>query len=275
MPEVLVDGRPADRVPVDDRGLLYGDHLFETVAFVAGRAPLWDWHMARLQRDAERLQIPSPDPQELLDESRQVLDDAPRAVVRITLTRGSGGQAYFPPETTRPRRILMRRPWPESIDRQRRFGLTVGTSPIRLASGSTLAGIKHGNRLEQVLAAGRARKEGFDEALLFDADGCLVEAMASNVIVGLDDRVITPDTSRAGVAGVGLAWLREQGDVAIETGSIKADELARAQWAVVINSVVGIRPIATLDGRRLTIADECRRWQKLWDRLFECADSSR
>lgn len=275
MPEVLVNGRPADRLPVDDRGLLYGDHLFETVAFVAGRAPLWDWHMARLQRDAERLHIPSPDPQDLLNESRQLLGDAPRAVVRITLTRGSGGQAYFPPDTTEPRRILMRRPWPESIERQRRSGLVVGTSPIRLASDSTLAGIKHGNRLEQVLAAGRARKDGFDEALLFDADGRLVEAIAGNVIVGLGDRVITPDTSRAGVTGVGLAWLREQDAVAIETGTARADELTRAQWAVVINSVAGIRPIVNLDGRRLAIADQCRCWQKLWDRLFECADSSR
>lgn len=273
MPEVLVNGRPADRVSADDRGLLYGDHLFETVAFVAGRAPLWDWHMARLQHDAVRLLMPPPDGEVLADECRRLLDDTPRAVVRMTITRGSGGRAYEPPTQPRPRRILMRRPWPGAIDRQRRMGLAVGTSPVRLASGSTLAGIKHGNRLEQVLAAERAHHEGLDEALLFDAEDGLIEAIAGNVVVGLDDRAVTPDTSRAGVTGVGLAWLRAQQGVNIETATLGADELTRSSWAVVINSVAGIRPIATLDGRRLAIADECRRWQKLWDRLFECADS--
>jgi 4-amino-4-deoxychorismate lyase len=272
MIEALVDGKPDDRVAVDDRGLLYGDHLFETIAFVGGRAPLWRFHMARLVRDARRLLMPEPDIDRLASECARLVAERPRAVVRVTLTRGSGGRAYEPPADPSPRRILLCRPWPSGLSADRTRGIVLHTSPIRLSIGPELAGIKHGNRLEQVLAAEHARRAGVDEAALFDVRGRLVEAIAGNLIVIVDGRAVTPGLDEAGVAGVGLQWLSERVEGDLVTGELDSDKLRRAEGVMVINSIAGIRPVRRLDDRPLAIAHACRRWQQLWNELFECED---
>ncbi|WP_376695467.1 aminodeoxychorismate lyase [Wenzhouxiangella sp. EGI_FJ10305] len=272
MVDALVNGEPCNVVPLDDRGLLYGDHLFETVAFVCGRAPLWDRHMARLARDARRLLMPEVDPDLLAAECARLVDGQRRAVVRITLTRGSGGRAYEPPDAPRPRRILARRPWSATIDQVRTEGIVLHTSPVRLSVGRELAGIKHGNRLEQVLAAEHARRAGVDEAVLFDVDGRLVEAIAGNLVLLIDGKAVTPRLAGSGVAGVGLEWLGERLGSDLATRELDAENLRRAESAMVINSVAGIRPVRKLDDRALEISETCRRWQRLWDELFECED---
>lgn len=272
MPEALIDGRPSAYVPVDDRGLLYGDHLFETVAFVAGQAPLWERHMDRLIDSARRLLIPPPDPRLLASECTRLVAAEQRAIVRITLTRGSGGHAYEPPVQVKPRRILTRRCWPTGIESARQRGIVVHTSPVRLAAGGPLVGLKHGNRLEQVLAAEQARRSGVEDALLFDARDRLVEAIAGNLVLILDGRPVTPRLCGAGVAGVGLQWLNEQLGGNLLTQDLDQLSLRRAQAVMVINSVTGIRPVRQLDDRVLQIGEACRRWQRLWDDLFRCAD---
>ncbi|NBB93287.1 MAG: aminodeoxychorismate lyase [Gammaproteobacteria bacterium] len=270
MVDALVNGEPATAVALDDRGLLYGDHLFETIAFIGGRAPLWRLHMARLTADASRLLIPPPDSELLAAECDRLLDGRDRAVIRITLTRGSGGRAYEPPAEPRPRRILLRRPYPSDLDTAREQGLWLVTSPVRLASRSVLAGIKHGNRLEQVLAAEAARRAGADEAVLFDAEGRLVEAIAGNLVLFIGERAVTPAASGAGVAGVGLRALKELlGDRLVEA-ELDARSLEQAAGILVINSVAGIRPVRRLDDRALAIGEPCRSWQRLWSERFEC-----
>lgn len=272
MVDVLVNGEPIDVVPADDRGLLYGDHLFETVAFVGKRAPLWKLHMARLARDARRLSIPAPAPELLASECARLVAGEPRSVVRITLTRGSGGRAYEPPDEPDPRRILMRRSWPSGLDSAREAGIVLHTSPVRLAIGGPLAGIKHGNRLEQVLAAARVRRAGVDEAVLLDCEGRVVEAIAGNLIVVIEGKAITPQPAGAGVAGVGLQWLRERLGRELSVGDVMEKDLQRAEGVVVINSVAGIRPARVLDDRPLAIPGQARAWQRIWDEVFECKD---
>lgn len=270
MADWLVDGSIAGTIPLDDRGLLYGDHLFETIAFVGQHPPLWQRHMARLEAGAERLMMPPPDAGRLLADARRLVAGHHRSVVRITLTRGSGGRAYTPPADVAPRCVLARRPWPADIDRQRDHGITVHVSPVRLAVDGELAGIKHGNRLEQVLAAEHARRAGYDEAVLFDAAGSLAEAIAGNVIVFLEGRAVTPPLDRCGVDGVGLGWLRAHKGVDIASARVEPADLERAEALVVINSVAGIRPVRVLGERQLPVAEACRQWQRLWNGLFEC-----
>jgi 4-amino-4-deoxychorismate lyase len=263
MTEVLVDGRPTDCIPADDRGLLYGDLLFETIAFVDGHAPLWSWHWRRLCAGCERLGLAAPSESELLEDCRK-LAGGDRCVVRATVTRGSGGRAYEPPVEPACRRIVQRRPWPSAVDRFRQGGMRLVTSPVRLASTSPIAGMKHGNRLEQVLAARDCAGQGGDEALIYDAQGRLVEAIASNLIVVLGARALTPATDSAGVSGVGLAWLREQAGIVLETAELTAVHVAGADEIMVINSVAGIRPVTAVDDHRFAIGLTCRAWQRLW-----------
>jgi len=272
MVEALIDGERAGSLPADDRGLLYGDHLFETVAFVKTRAPLWDLHMARLAHDARRLLMPMPDPSLLACECQRLIEGRERAVVRITISRGSGGRAYEPPPNPSPRRIVMRRAWPQGLKVARERGIALHISPVRLAVGGVLVGIKHGNRLEQVLAAEHARRSGVDEAVVFDGDGRLVEAIAGNLLVMIDGQAVTPRLIGAGVAGVGLQWLREKVGAELTERELDAGDLRRSEGLLVINSVAGIRPARLLDGRPLAVPERVRRWQRLWNELFECED---
>ncbi len=264
MVEMLVDGQPGESIPADDRGFLYGDLLFETIAFHDGQAPLWAWHWRRLRAGCERLGLTAPAEDLLLEECRRVAVGK-RCVVRATLTRGSGGRAYEPPVEPACRRIVQRRAWPSDADRFRQEGMRLVTSPVRLASGSVIAGLKHGNRLEQVLAARHCAELGADEALLYDAGDRLVEAIASNLVIVVDGRALTPSTDSAGVSGVGLAWLCDQPGVALETVELTAREVDRADEIMVINSVAGIRPVTAVDDHHFAIGATCRAWQDLWD----------
>src|SRR6056297_837967 len=128
----LVNGEPDALIAPTDRGLLYGDGLFETIVFHRGRSALRSLHMARLVDGCRRLALPRPDVDLLAAECHERLGNGNSAVIRIAITRGSGGRAYFPPETAEPTRILMRREMPNDLTLQRVSGLAMHTSTIRL-----------------------------------------------------------------------------------------------------------------------------------------------
>ena len=268
MTEMLINGVPASRLPADDRGLLYGDGLFETIAFYGGSSPLWPLHMDRLGRGCAVLDLPVPNPGVLLEEARRLIAARGREVVRITLTRGSGGRAYFPPEPVSPNRILMRQEFPNDLEDQWQHGIRAVTSPIVLEGPPMLAGLKHLNRLAQVQIARHCHGKGAREALVADRHGRLVEALTGNLVVVRDSRMLTPAAHDAAVAGVGLAWLKEQVGTALEAVELPVAALGPEDEIWVINSVSGIRPVSRLDGLVRPIGSACRAWQERWQQLI-------
>lgn len=261
--QVLVDGRARGAIPADDRGLLYGDGLFETVAFHAGCAPLWDRHMARLQRGCRVLDLPPPDPELLHAEAGGLAGDDDSAVVRITWTRGSGGHAYAPPADPQPRRILMRRQWPADLAGQRGDGIAVITADHRLCGGE-LARLKHLNRLDQVLIAAECQRRSAREAVVRNRQGDLAEALTGNLVVVADGLLQTPEPGAGGVEGVGLEWLLNAAGSGIRRARLTPDDLGPDTEIWVINSVTGIRPVSRLDGHPRPISAVCREWQRRW-----------
>jgi 4-amino-4-deoxychorismate lyase len=257
----LVNGEAGALVRPDDRGLLYGDGVFETIAFHAGRSALWPLHVARLRRGCAALGLPAPDEDTLSAECRQLVQGHARAVVRIALTRGSGGRAYCPPATLAPTRILIRRDWPAGIDRRRQRGLTMRTARRRLVD-AVGGGLKHANRLAQVEIA--RELDGADEALVLDPDGYLAEALTGNLVVVRDTELIAPGPHPAAVAGVGLAWLRARAGGALVERPVRADELGPDDAIWVINSVQGPCPVRRLDGRALPRDAVLPSWQAAW-----------
>jgi 4-amino-4-deoxychorismate lyase len=262
--KTLIDGKARSQVSALDRGLLFGDGLFETMAFARGRCPLWERHMQRLLRGCRMLGLPSPDVEQIDRECRQLAGDVERSVIRLTLTRGSGGRGYWPDPEARPTRIVQRRDWPEAQTVQYRTGLKAMTSSLRISIQPALTGLKHSNRLEQVLAARECQQFAVDEALVFDQNGFLAEAVSSNLLLRIDGQWTTP-SSPAAVAGVGLEWLVDASPLPIEARAIDGTELARADSILVINSVGGIRPLRCVDQRQLVIDEDCRRLQRLWN----------
>ena len=249
---MLINGQCGDSIAVLDRGLQYGDGLFETIAFIRGNAPLWNRHMGRLSEGCHRLAFPQPDRERLALEARQLLhrDDAStdRQVIKIIITRGEHGSAYFPREGDATR-ILYTRDWPQRVQQ----GIALHLCRTRLATGSPLAGLKTLNRLEQVVAAAEIRKAGFQEGLLCDADGFMVEALMSNLFWLKQGVLYTPLLDRCGVSGVMRAEVIEQAEhFGMRVQEVReTPEMLDTAEAMFLTNALGLTVVGEFSGKRM------------------------
>jgi len=248
----LIDGRPVDCLPVQDRGLHYGDGLFETLAARDGQLLCWKEHFARLAAGCERLGMACP-PQALLEgEARELATGNGHCVVKIILTRGQGGRGYLPPEPARPARIVARYPWPGWPEEYRAEGVIVRYCRIRLGINAVLAGLKHLNRLEQVLARNEWRDPAIAEGLMQDTQDNVIEGTMSNLFLISGQKLLTPDLDQCGVAGViRHRILTVAPALGLETviTLVSRDDLSAADEIFLCNSVIGVWPIRRLADR--------------------------
>jgi 4-amino-4-deoxychorismate lyase len=148
---ILLNGIPQTHIEISDRGLQYGDGLFETISVYNGKAIFLAQHIDRLTASCQRLLIPAPDLDTLHAEIKQLCQGVEQAVLKIIITRGSGGRGYRQPDTIQASRILSLHPFPNYPDSYQQQGITARFCDTRLGLNPTLAGMKHLNRLEQVL----------------------------------------------------------------------------------------------------------------------------
>lgn len=246
---VFVGERRVDGVPAGDRGVAYGDGVFETMRGHRGGVPWWEAHWARLALGAERLGLALPREALVRDAAARLLDGGD-AVLKLVLTRGDRARGYAPVRDATPTWILSTHPLPAP---PRAGGLALRWCVTRLSHQPLLAGIKHCNRLEQVLARGEWPAPGepggdaFDEGLLLDMDGHVVGATAANLFVLRGDRWTTPPVDRCGVAGVARAWLA--GASGAVEGRLSPEDVESADAVVLCNAVRGILPVARLQAR--------------------------
>jgi 4-amino-4-deoxychorismate lyase len=262
---VLVNGEPATTIDVMDRGLQYGDGLFETIAMRKGRPRLLAYHLERLAEGCNRLGIASPDAAVLGREIAKTAT-APDCVVKVIVTRGSSGRGYRPPTNAAPTRIVAAFPWPVLAGERTPDGARLRFCDTRLSSNTRLAGLKHLGRLEQVLARGEWDDEDIAEGLMLDEAGMLVCGTQSNLFVLAGEELLTPRVDRCGVAGVMrravLEWASRRGMAAREV-AMRPQDLFAAAEVFVTNALIGALPVRELDGRVLgrgTIAVEFNRW---------------
>jgi len=253
-PIIAVNGALDATISPLDRGFAYGDGLFETCRVRGGDIALWPLHRSRLTRDAERLGIPLIR-DELESQRRQILTSATNAghqegVLKLIVTRGQGGRGYAPPDDPDPTLCWLFFPgvkadWEENARR----GIQLRVCRQRLQDNPLLAGLKHLNRLEYVLARSEWGSE-YPEGLLLDGRDRVIEGTVSNLFVWIDGQLCTPPLERAGVAGVMRRFIRDQlapglGMTVLERNLELAD-LARARELFVCNSVFGIWPVTRL-----------------------------
>lgn len=228
---------------LDDRGAAYGDGVFETMRAHGGEVPWWDAHWARLALGASRLRLPLPDESRARMQAARLLDGRD-GVLKLLVTRGSGGRGYAPPCDATPTWVLSRHPLPPSTTGG---GLVLRWCELRLAVQPALAGIKHCNRLEQVLARAEWNDPAIHEGLLRSAEGDVVCATAANLFVLRDGRWLTPAVDRCGIAGVCRGWAIDR--LGASVVRLDAGDVERAEAAFVCNAVRGILPVARLGGR--------------------------
>lgn len=248
---VLVDGDDAGLVPASDRGLAYGDGLFETVALIDGVARHWDRHLARLSQGAKRLGMEAPEPACWAgDIDRLTLTHgSARAVLKLMLTRGSGGRGYAPPPDARPRRISQLLPWPQWPLSWATEGLRLSLCATRLAQNPVLAGLKHLNRLEQVLAAREVVMHGTDDGFMLSMDGRLIETTRANVFLVFGNQLVTPRLTDCGISGVMRDVLMDHlpnAGLQLQEGDIELEDLARCDEIFLTNALIGVWPVAAI-----------------------------
>lgn len=229
-------------VDAADRGLAYGDGVFETLRVHAGAPVWWDAHVARLQHGAARLGFAPPDAAWLRNEVDALLagQGAP-AVLKLVLTRGAGGRGYRAPDPPTPTLVISRHPLPAPVPGP----LVVRWCQLRMALQPALAGIKHLNRLEQVLARAEWRDEAIHEGLLLDAAGRVACATAANVFARIGGRWLTPKVDDCGVAGIARAWVLANVPGAAEA-TLRPADVEGAEALFLCNAVRGILPVGRL-----------------------------
>ena len=264
-PGWFADGREVFCIDTSDRSWQYGDGLFETIAVRGGEARLLGWHIERLQTGCRRLGIGPIAEQRLYAGVASVLErrrsQSDFATLKLVVTAGSGPRGYRRSPAPEPRVLtgwFPAQPIPPACYRD---GVTVRRLATRLAQQPALAGIKSLNRLEQVLARREWDGEDVFEGLTLDTSGRLICGTMSNVFLVDENRLLTPDLSRAGVHGI----MRRK---VLETRSAMGREVAvvdidarivdRCTEMFLTNSQYGVVPVAELDGRRLQPAATTR-----------------
>jgi 4-amino-4-deoxychorismate lyase len=248
----LINGIPSSVVEIGDRGFQYGDGIFTTLSIRQSIPLFLADHLQRLERDALALKLPTIDRRPLLADIRMLCADRASGVLKIQLTRGVGGRGYRPAEVTTPTRVVSVFPPPDYPASYSREGVSVRFCQTRLGMNPFLAGAKHTNRLEQVLARMEWPATGEQEGIMVDAAGHVTEGTMTNLfLVEGGGRLVTPTIDTCGVLGVMRGLMIEAASdlgLSCTEERVTPERLLRAKELLLTNSLIGIWPIRLLAG---------------------------
>ena len=254
---IWVNGVLSDTLPATDRGLLYGDGVWETIAIVNGQPQRLPWHLERLQQGLQALVIPVPDMLQWVTEILQVCQGRDNAVLKLIVTRGQGMRGYNPHACQQPTRIVQisaRHTYPAAYTQQ---GIRLALCEMRLAQQPRLAGFKHLNRLEQVLARAEFDSD-YQEGLVRDTADNVIEGTMSNVfLIQADGSVDTPALTQCGIAGITrrvvLQALHEW-EIPYRVGTLSLTDIHTCTALFMTNSLIGIWPVREFMGKTYSVA---------------------
>lgn len=266
----LLNGNRLTGIAPNNRGLAYGDGLFETILVRDGR-PVWlDAHLDRLERGSKLLEIQC-DTDLISSEIHHFVSscDAPFAILKVVLFRRAQGRGYAPTTAKAERLLTLSSGAPARVAWQR--GIEAIVCQHRLASPCLLPGVKHLNRLEQVFGARELLQRRAVEGLMFDSRGALIEGTRSNVFIVRGGVLVTPSLNEAGVAGIMRAKVLEwahQGGQPVKIGRLGYPDLAAADEVFVCNSVFGIWPVTKVECLTKSVGPVARQLQQEFEELF-------
>jgi 4-amino-4-deoxychorismate lyase len=245
---------------------LYGDGVFRTLLLHHGKLSHWHQHYAKLREDCRTIKLICPPASLLNDELASLIQHVQDGVVKIIVTRGESQRGYAPPAHPATTRILSLNPLPQYPEEFAKAGVRLHLCQLRLAHQPYLAGVKHLNRLENVLAAAEWDDPDIAEGLLLDESAYVIEGVRSNIFMVKDGNLITPDLSRCGVSGVQrervIDWAVQQG-MPCKIMNVSLDYLLDADEIFLVNSVIGLWPVREMPGYhcdRHPVAQSIQNW---------------
>lgn len=247
---IWVNGVSQASIAPMDRGLAYGDGLFATMRSSECGILFFEQHQARLTAGAARLGFDWQMSSALAEQLNTLAAQYPHHCIKLMITRGVGGRGYAPPEQVNVTEIVSVHPIPTHYAAWQQLGIRLKTSAVQLGHQPLLAGIKHLNRLEQVLIKSQPLSQGFDDWLVLDCTGQVIESSMANIFFVKGHRVITPSLARCGVAGVMreqvmLALLAQQ--MNIDCLPFGAERLVEFDSAFITNSILGVVDVLAID----------------------------
>ncbi|MBS1213166.1 MAG: 4-amino-4-deoxychorismate lyase [Proteobacteria bacterium] len=264
--KALINGVESRSVDFADRGVQYGDGLFTTLRVTGGKPLFLHLHLDRLESDAARLRISSPPRAVLTAEARTLAGVLGNGVLKIIVTRGVGGRGYRTPATADTTRVVSCHPLPDYPATLAQCGVRVRICDGILGVNPRLAGIKHLNRLEQILARAEWDDDEVREGLMLDSEGFVVEGVMSNLFLSKGGRLMTPLLDRCGVRGVMRSLVTRLGaaeGLPVSEGRVTPADLIAADELFLTNSVIGLWPISQLGDRQFQVGPLTRRMREL------------
>ncbi|MBL4607406.1 MAG: aminodeoxychorismate lyase [Pseudomonadales bacterium] len=266
MKKSWVNGAECHSVSLSDRGLAYGDGLFETILYESGSLRLLEQHLNRLGSGANQLRLPlviETLQDELQDFLRQACQEgliasSGKAILKVIVSRGVGGRGYsFSESNTTPQRAVLLFDHPGYPTSYREGGIQIRICDTPVSVNPAIAGLKHLNRLDSVMARNEWNNPDIKEGLMLDERGGIIEGTMSNLFIVRDNTLCTPGLRRAGVAGVMRSYILDMANQhQVETSisdNICIEQLYEADEVFVCNSIFGIWPVTLLESKRWSV----------------------
>lgn len=255
---IMVNGIMTADINVMDRGFQYGDGVFETMQIVNADIPLWQQHWRRLKKGCEALSIQPPGKSELEQDIKSLTGDIKKGILKLVVTRGIGGRGYAVSEQLVPEVVLIQADYPVYPENHWQQGVQVRICDTRLAQQPALAGIKHLNRLEQVLARNEWTDPATSEGLMLDNQDNVIEGTMSNMFMVKNGQVFTPDINSCGVAGVmreTVLHILDKKQIPCVVSLISKEMLKAADEVFLTNSIIGLWPVKKIDDTVYRVGD--------------------
>lgn len=245
-----INGIEQNQLPASDRAAHFGDGCFTTAAIKNGQILLLERHLQRLKESCEQLWLYDVDWQQLENEMRNAAQRQQQAVLKVIISAGVGGRGYSRIGCGKPTRIIALSPWPQHYIPLQQQGVKLAISPINLARSTQFAGLKHLNRLEQVMIRAHLDQTDADEALVLDTQGWVVECCAANLFWRRGEAIFTPTLETSGVNGIMRRYLLSQLSAAGQTCQVvqsKPAEILAADEVIICNALMPVLPVRQID----------------------------
>lgn len=251
--QYLINGKPNACLTPFDRGFAYGDGVFRTLPVIKASPQCWDQHYRKLSEDCNALGIVCPSADLLLDDIATLCKQDLPSAIKIIVTRGESARGYAVPALAQPARVVIRSDMPDYPAHHSSEGVALHLCHTRLAAQPRLAGVKHLNRLENVLARMEWVDAHIADGVLLDHAGNVIECTMSNLFVREGDVLMTPDLSQCGVAGVTrqrILDLSTSLGYTTKVTSIALERMLMADEVVICNSLYGVWQVRQLENKR-------------------------
>lgn len=254
--DIWVNGEKTDKVSVLDRGFSYGDGIFTTIKVANSHCELLPQHIERLQQGLIKLSIASIDFENLFEDLTAKSKNLQNGVLKVIITRGQGKRGYSSVGCDSPTIVISASSVAPSYQQWQQEGVELGVSTIALGINPLTAGIKHLNRLEQILVKQQIDDNKWTDAVVLDCQGHVIETSMANIFLCKDNIVYTPCLTSSGVKGL----MRQQvinylddNNIDIIEDRFKFGAIINADEIFITNCLMGVVPITGVDTTAFSI----------------------